>query len=121
MEIGKKIVENDYHTIEEDFVAEGELTVTITLHEYRQLVRAAADAEIKIANHDRYEASVKAKNLEIEWAKLKEELDKKDKHIADLQLMLEGQSDDLPWSTPAYDPDDAEDLPGAAEVEGANE
>lgn len=35
---------------DDDFVVNGELTVTITLHEYRELVSAAANAKTKEAN-----------------------------------------------------------------------
>ena len=118
MEFSKKIVGEDYHSDEEDFVADGELTVTITLHEYRQLVRAAADAELQIANHERYEAVTRARKLDEENNKLKVELETANKHVTDLQMMLEGQGEDLPWDTPAYDPGD---MAPAEEVEGANE
>lgn len=59
-----------------DFVATGELTVTITLSEYRALVtnKATRDAAVDKANIDRYQRESENKSLKEEVAKLKAEL-----------------------------------------------
>lgn len=59
-----------------DFVATRELTVTITLSEYRALVTAKAtrDADINKANTDRYQRESDNRALKEEVAKLKAEL-----------------------------------------------
>lgn len=59
-----------------DFVATGELTVTITLSEYRALVasKATRDADIYKANTDRFQRESENKSLKEEIAKLKAEL-----------------------------------------------
>lgn len=38
LNVSKKVAEGDYYTDRDDFVANHELVVTITLHEYRELV-----------------------------------------------------------------------------------
>lgn len=59
-----------------DFLASGELTVTITLSEYRKLIEDCATAKQRIdaANDDKYERNCLNKKLEEENAKLKAEL-----------------------------------------------
>lgn len=59
-----------------DFVATGELTVTITLSEYRALVtnKATRDVDVNKANIDRYQRESENKSLKEEVAKLKAEL-----------------------------------------------
>lgn len=59
-----------------DFVATGELTVTITLSEYRALVasKATRDADINKANTDRFQRESENKALKEEVTKLKAEL-----------------------------------------------
>ena len=59
-----------------DFVATGELTVTITLSEYRALVanKATRDADINKANTDRFQRESENRSLKEEIAKLKAEL-----------------------------------------------
>ena len=71
--IDKKL---DYSFENKNFVIEGELTVTITLSEYRDLVsiKATKETEIKKANEDRYNRESENKNLKEENAKLKAEL-----------------------------------------------
>ncbi len=53
---------------EKNFVAESEITVTITLDEYRDLVRkcARSDYEIEKANKDKYERDSENKRLKEE-------------------------------------------------------
>ena len=59
-----------------DFLASGELTVTITLSEYRKLIEDCATAKQRIdaANDDKYERNALNEKLEEENAKLKAEL-----------------------------------------------
>jgi chromosome segregation ATPase len=59
-----------------DFVAPGELTVTITLDEYRDLVASYATRKTAIdeANSDRYERNQKIEKLTKEVEELKAEL-----------------------------------------------
>ena len=59
-----------------DFVAAGELTVTITLSEYRKLVKDVATAQARIdkAEADRYERNSENARLTEENNKLKAEL-----------------------------------------------
>lgn len=118
--VGKKLIDGDYHSVEEDFYVDKELMVMITLHEYRDLVRAAADEEIKTISSQRYEAITKTKELEAQLLNLKLELSEKEKQVSMLQTMLEQQGSDLPWDNPAYDAD-PDDLTPAGEVEGADE
>jgi hypothetical protein len=63
-----------YSSKVEDFVAPGELTVTITLSEYRQLVATAAEKnyEVNRAITARLEAEEKVKRLEQEIKSLRE-------------------------------------------------
>ena len=74
-EFGKKL-EHFSDTIAADFVGESELTVTITLHEYRELVHSVAitDAKIKEANKDKYERDRENEQLKKENAELKQEI-----------------------------------------------
>ena len=59
-----------------DFLASGELTVTITLSEYRKLVKDVATAQARIdkAEADRYERNSENTRLTEENNKLKAEL-----------------------------------------------
>lgn len=74
-EFGKKL-EHFSDTIAADFVGESELTVTITLHEYRELVHSVAisDAKIAEAKNDKYERNLENKQLKEENAELKQEI-----------------------------------------------
>lgn len=74
-EFGKKL-EHFSDTIAADFVGESELTVTITLHEYRELVHSVAisDAKIAEANNDKYDRNLENKQLKEENAELKQEI-----------------------------------------------
>lgn len=73
VEFGKK---TDYNCDSEDFVLDGEITVTITLHEYRRLVTEASTAStrIKEAEADRYTRNRENEELKKEIAELKEKL-----------------------------------------------
>lgn len=59
-----------------DYIAPQEITVTITLAEYRDLVKRVAtrDADIDKANTDRWKREEENKKLKEENAKLKEKL-----------------------------------------------
>lgn len=60
----------------DNFTAPHELTVTITLHEYRKLVEEVATKkqDISKANQDKYERDTENRKLKEEIAKLKEEI-----------------------------------------------
>ena len=72
--LNKKV--EDYKFEEKDFVAEGEITVTITLNEYRALVasHATRSEAIKQAESDKYNREDLIKKLTTEVAALKTEL-----------------------------------------------
>ena len=72
--LDKKI--GDYRFANENFVAPQELTVTITLAEYRDLVGKVAtrDADIDKANTDKWKREDENKKLRDEIANLKEKL-----------------------------------------------
>ena len=59
-----------------NFIAPHEITVTITINEYRELVKnvATMEAQIKKANEDKYLRDSENKSLKEEVAKLKAEL-----------------------------------------------
>lgn len=67
---------DNYPFESKDFVAPQEITVTITLNEYRELVKkcATAQAEIDKANTDRYTRNNENETLKKENARLKAEL-----------------------------------------------
>ena len=67
---------DDYRFEQHNFVAEQEITVTITLSEYRDLVKkcATAQADIDAANKDKWTRDDENKKLKDEVAKLKAEL-----------------------------------------------
>lgn len=70
----KKI--DDYHFERQDFAIPSELTVTITLGEYRELVSKVATAQhdIKKANEDKWEREHRIEELEKLVANLKDKL-----------------------------------------------
>lgn len=72
--LGKKI--DGYNFEKKDFVAAGELTVTITLSEYRSLVAdyATRKTYINKANSDKYERENENKRLKEEVSRLKAEI-----------------------------------------------
>ena len=72
--LDKKLQGYGYH--EHDFVASQEITVTITLDEYRELVKekGTADIRIKETENDKYERNQENDNLKKENAELKAEL-----------------------------------------------
>ena len=72
--LDKKFEHYDYKAI--DYVAEGELTITITLAEYRALLKSDAIKEhcITKANADKYEREAENKRLQEEVNALRAKL-----------------------------------------------
>lgn len=68
--------ETEYRDSEDNYVLEGEITVTITLNEYRKLVafHAAGESRIEDAEKDKWERNNENENLKKEVARLKNEL-----------------------------------------------
>jgi cell division protein FtsB len=64
---------NDYSNTQDNFVANQELTVTITLNEYRKLVGSSAVTEKRIseANSEKYKAQREIEKLNKENSELK--------------------------------------------------
>lgn len=58
-----------------DYVVNGELTVTITLAEYRELVRAKSDAETRDAIRNKLATDNENKKLKEELAAVKKQLE----------------------------------------------
>lgn len=77
---------NKYGFDENNFVAENELTVTITLNEYRELVggMATKKADIDKANAEKYSREAEIKHLGEENSKLKSEIYELKKAIEEL-------------------------------------
>lgn len=72
--LAKKI--NGWGSPEDNFVATGEITVTITLSEYRNLIKekATKDAEIQELRNSKYSADEQTKAAKEEIAELKEQI-----------------------------------------------
>lgn len=72
--LAKKI--NGWDSPEDNFVATGEITVTITLSEYRNLIKekATKDAEIQELRSSKYSADEQTKAAKAEIAELKEQI-----------------------------------------------
>ena len=72
--LNKKIDSYDYD--EKDFIAPHEITVTITLREYRRLIEefATKQADIDKANSDRYARNLENEKLKQEISELQSEL-----------------------------------------------
>lgn len=93
----KEVVTDGYNdTISKhDFVADCELTVTITLAEYRELVetKATCDRKIKEADDKRIEHYSKANALEKENSDLKKELYDLQKKLEDMKNAVKEASE----------------------------
>lgn len=72
--LAKKMVKWD--SPEDNFVATGEITVTITLSEYRNLIKekATKDAEIQELRNSKYATNEQLKAAKAEIAELKEQI-----------------------------------------------
>ena len=65
MIIEKTIIENNRYNVElNDYVAEGELTVTITLCEYRELIKKSVENERRKEHENWYEQYTRANDAE---------------------------------------------------------
>ena len=74
MIIEKTKTDNSYDINTKDYVAEGELTVTITLCEYRELIKESAEARV-MKERDRWlEEYRRANNAENRIKELEDEL-----------------------------------------------
>ena len=115
--IGKQIIEKDYQTELGDYANGKELTVEITLHEYRDLITFKATGEKKIsdADHRRWEAENKLKtaNTELdgkvaELATVMDKLTEMELKYNELEMRYEhdvaakDNGDDLPWNVVPY-------------------
>ena len=82
MIIEKTVIEGNRYNVElDDYVAEGELTVTITLSEYRQLIKTSVENQHRkeheswLAEYSRAnEAEAKVKELETKVCELYKKL-----------------------------------------------
>ena len=65
-----------WNSPEDNFVATGEITVTITLSEYRNLIKekATKDAEIQELRNSKYAVNEQLKAAKVEIAELKEQI-----------------------------------------------
>ena len=72
--LDKKLEKYSWHA--NDYVAEGELTITITLAEYRELISAVATKhhDIQKANEDKYKRDAENAALKEEVEKLRTQL-----------------------------------------------
>ena len=72
--LSKKL--DSYNSNDNDFIASGEITVTITLAEYRELVESKArkDFEINEANSDKWKRENENAELKKEIERLKQQL-----------------------------------------------
>ena len=86
---------NDYCSNNDNFVASQELTVTITLSEYRKLVSSDATRSeaISKANDDRYERESEIKNLKAQVEALKAENYKLKKAVEKATGVSEGDNE----------------------------
>ena len=78
----------DYSDNRNNYVIDGEITVTITLAEYRELVsvKATTDKLVKDAEKDRYERNTENATLKQENAKLKFEMYKLKKLLEEKEV-----------------------------------
>ena len=93
MIIEKTVVENSKYGIDlKDYVAEGELTVTITLKEYRDLVRESVENKQRKEHESWLEQYTRANSAEERVKELEAEVDRLYKRIAD-ETRTEERSD----------------------------
>lgn len=86
MIIEKSVVENNRYDINlNDYVAEGELTVTITLNEYRALIREAVENKARKDHESWLEQYTRANKAENRIKELETEISNLYKRLADEQ------------------------------------
>ena len=85
MIIEKTVVEGNRYSVDlNDYVAEGELTVTITLSEYRKLIQTAVENK-QIKEHESWlEEYCRANNAEARVKELEDEVKSLYKRIAEI-------------------------------------
>ena len=80
MIIEKTVINGNRYNVElDDYVAEGELTVTITLSEYRQLVKTSVE------NQRRKETEAKVKELETKVCELYKKLEDEEPQESEIE------------------------------------
>ena len=96
MIIEKTVVEGNRYSIDlNDYVAENELTVTITLSEYRKLIQIAVESQ-QIKEHESWlEEYCRANNAEARVKELEDEVKSLYKRIAEITdtEQAEGESE----------------------------
>ena len=84
MIIEKTVVEGNRYDIKmEDYVAEGELTVTITLNEYRSLIRKSVENEQRKEHENWLEQYTRANDAEARVKELEAEINNLYKRLSD--------------------------------------
>ena len=84
MIIEKTVIEgNRYDVKMEDYVAEGELTVTITLNEYRSLIRKSVENEQRKEHESWLEQYTRANDAEARVKELETEVNNLYKRLSD--------------------------------------
>lgn len=88
-----------YGCRDNDFLASGELTVTITLNEYRDLVEKCATAQSRIdqAYDNKYERDTENTKLKEENSALKAELYELKKALDKTEDVCEGNGEEQKW------------------------
>ena len=74
MIIEKTITDNSYNINKDDYVAEGELTVTITLSEYRELIEKRVENKLRKEHESWLEQYNRANKAESRVKELEDEL-----------------------------------------------
>ena len=84
MIIEKTVVENNRYTVNlDDYVAEGELTVTITLSEYRDLIKTSVENKQRKEHESWLDQYQRANDAEKRVKELEEEVSNLYKRLAD--------------------------------------
>ena len=85
MIIEKTVVEGNRYSIDlDDYVAENELTVTITLSEYRKLIQTAVENKQRKEHVSWLEQYSRANNAELKVKELEDEIKNLYKRIAEI-------------------------------------
>lgn len=91
MIIEKVVTDNSYSVDKIDYVAESELTVTITLCEYRTLIRESAENKVRKDHENWLEQYNRANNAEARVKELEDELNTLYKRLS--QPVEEGEQE----------------------------